>query len=65
MTSAAEVLPGGVSVQGWEITAHTSHMSPSAQIDKFFEDTGIKCPEMVFLDNQLKLHHKVLQCSRL
>lgn len=42
---------------GWDFALQSSHLSPSTDIDAYEQYADMKCPEMVFLPNFLKIRH--------
>ena len=48
----------GIDIGCWSIECHRGTISTSAEIDAFFDETGVKPPEMVFLANHLSLIHR-------
>ena len=47
----------GIDIGSWSIACHSGTISHSAAIDAFFDETQIKAPEMVYLDNHITFTH--------
>lgn len=48
----------GINALGWRICSQKRPISASDNVDKFFDDTKVKCPEMVYLENFMQIENK-------